>query len=100
MGVLEIGDLRVATVHAKNECTKVQNPRRPHVCESLKAQALDVYNARAQMLERHVQLKLKVGSVHCWKRYNFDRSSTHACTPSCSNRWYFAVHRTGIPDCG
>ena len=53
---------------------------------------------RKRKLERHVQLKLKVGSVHCWKRYSFDRSSTHACTPSCSNRWCFAVHRTGIPD--
>ena len=57
-----------------------------------------IYNARARMLERHVRLILKVGSVHCWKRYSFDRSSTCACTPSCSNRWCFAVHRTGIPD--
>ena len=31
--------------------------------QSLKAHALDLYNARARMLERHVQLKLEVGSV-------------------------------------
>ena len=68
-----------------NECTKVQNPRRPRVREAL--------NVCARMLERHVRLKLKVGSVHCWKRYSFERSSTHACTPSCSNRWCFAVHQ-------
>ena len=37
------------------------------------------------LLERHVRLKLKVGSVHCWKHYSFDRSSTHTCTLSCSN---------------
>ena len=59
----------------KNECTKVQNPRRPCVRESLKAHAVNlIYNARARMLERQVRLKLKVGSVHCWKRYRFDRS--------------------------
>ena len=56
-----------------------------------------IHNTRARMLERYMRLKFKVGSVHCWKRYSFDRSSTRACTPSCSNRWCFAVHRTGIP---
>ena len=37
-----------------------------------------IYNTRAWMLERHMRLKLKIGSVHCWKHYSFDRSSTHA----------------------
>ena len=32
-------------VHVYNECTKVQNPRRPCVRESLKAHMLDLYNA-------------------------------------------------------
>ena len=61
---------RCACAPRVNECTKVQNPRRPCVRESLKAHAVNlIYNARARMLERHVRLKLKVGSVHCWKRY-------------------------------
>ena len=85
-----------------NECTKVQNPRRPRVRESLKAYMLNlIYNAHARMLERHVRLKLKVGSVHCWKQYAWSSmhgavcwSSMHVCTPSCSNRWCFAVLRT------
>ena len=42
-------------------------------------------------IERRVRkcaIETQVGSVHCWKGYSLDRSSTHACTPSCSNRWY------------
>ena len=34
-------------VHVYNECTKVQNPRRLRVRESLKAYALDLYNEHA-----------------------------------------------------
>ena len=29
-------------------------------CASLKAHALDIYNARARMLERHLRLKLRL----------------------------------------
>ena len=74
-----------------SKSSKVQNLWRLRVHESLKAHMLDLYNACARMLERHV--------TQGW-RYSFDRSSAHACTPSCSNRWCFAVHQTGIPDRG
>ena len=40
--------LNILPIASINECTKVQNPRCLCMCESLK------YNARAQMLERHV----------------------------------------------
>ena len=77
-----------------NECTKVQNPWR---CACTKC--------KLHLAYVHVRNRLTSkpsGSVHlhCWKRYSFDWSSTHAYTPSCCNLWCFAVHRTGKTDCG
>ena len=66
--------------------------------------SLHMLTFRLMVAEFCVRLKLKVGSVHqavhCWKRYRFDRSSAHVCTPSCSNCWCFTVLQTGIPDRG
>ena len=61
----------------------------------MKCRTHSVYNARARMLENARAIEIQIGSVHCWKLYSLDRSSTHAYTPSCSNLWCFAVHRTG-----
>ena len=63
-GVTDGSEDNTTQVIILNECTKVQNPRRPHVRESLKAHELDLYNVRTRMLERHMRLKLKVLSLY------------------------------------
>ena len=64
-----------AAIIDHNEYTKVQTPR---LCACAK---------HAYVRARNRLTSKPSGSVHlhCWKHYSFDRSSTHACTPSCCN---------------
>ena len=64
----------------------------------LKCRTLGVYNARARMLESARAIETQVDWLDVLKRYSLDQSSARALTPSCSNRWCFAVHRTKKTD--